>query len=197
VGIKPGTALKSGPLILANERPRLAALLAEVSIAWESLEEHLASTLEFLISGGFKKGWMRPDPISNEIFAAVHTQQRMSIFRSVFNVRISDISLRKQLEEVTTVVNTARKCRNIFVHANWAISDDAGYENKIISVTRNRISDYERAHPYGESQILEAIETITGAVRRVQGFSGAIKDILNDHLGHDFIITVTKPEPES
>lgn len=182
-------------MVLATQRPRLAALIAEVAIAWETVESSQARLLEFLLSGGFKEQRMRPDPIANEIYSAVTTsQQRLGILRRVLRVRIADASVRKRLEEIVNLVNTARGFRNRFIHANWAVSDDAHYRDKIISFPRNRPSNCGKAQPYGEEQIRQAIDVILNAEAQLEGLYGWVSHILDDGLpSKEFFVTLVDP----
>jgi hypothetical protein len=50
MGIKAGTSMTVSAFTLANERPRLAALLGGVSNAWALLEHEIAAMLELLVS---------------------------------------------------------------------------------------------------------------------------------------------------
>jgi hypothetical protein len=159
LGVKRGTSMTIGAMTLVDERPRLAALLGGISNAWALLEYEMASMLGVLISLPALTDTARAlDPVSNELFDAFKLiDHRISLLRAAFIARVDDADLKAGLEAVFQRIKQASAKRGNLVHSAWGVSPT--YPNKIIKTRPHRMS-HEGDDPYGEKELLEAIQFI-------------------------------------
>lgn len=188
MGVKQGTSVTISAFALADQRPRLAALLGGASNEWALLEHELASMLELLVSIPMLTDEARsPDPLSNELFDSfVLIDHRLSLLKAAFRARVQDDDLERELHEhIFRRIRQASSQRARLVHATWAVSDDAGYEDKIIKTNPHRM-DFTKDEPFGEPELIEAIGFINLVHKEAGHFFVRARSFLSANRGARF-----------